>query len=96
MHRNSGGRGRELKSAHQEIVVEDRADALSVGNDGVDWNVEIEDEGFAWLEHVVPDHLDCDNLRGLAWSEGNAACSRNVVAASPGRAVVGPEAHGDG
>src|SRR5437588_3042803 len=96
VHRGRGGGGPQLKSANQEIVVENRADALPVRNDGVDRNVEIEDEGFRPLYRVVPDHLDCDNLQGLAWSEDEGTCSRNVVRACPRRTIVGPEGYRDG
>src|SRR2546422_194778 len=79
------------------VVVDDRAQALVVGDGGVGRVGEVDGEGLVGLELRVAVDQDGDGLGGLARVEGQGAGGALIVAVGDGgRAVGGSEGDGDG
>src|SRR2546422_6240230 len=79
------------------VVVDDRAQALVVGDGGVGRVGEVDGEGLVGLELRVAVDQDGDGLGGVAGVEGQGAGGALIVAVGDGgRAVGGSEGDGDG
>ena len=87
--RDGGVRDRRRVDRHWHVIVGDGADALVVGDGGVDRAAEVDEEGLVRLRHGLADHRHGDRLRGRARGEGQRAAGVGVIGWLRGGAVGG-------
>src|SRR5690606_29230739 len=72
-----------------DVVVDDAADALRVGEFGADGVGQLDGEALVRLVDGVADHFHADRHRGRAFGDGRGAAGGVVVVVRRGRGAVG-------